>query len=97
MNINYIGTELLFTTENDETASEEYREMLKKAGKLCWVNTIVYNYKAVLAAHHSDDVAMAGDPEFGWGWCADRFDIIQTDWISNCDRFLRDTGRRFRK
>ena len=45
--------------------------MLKKAGKLCWVNTIVYNYKAVLAAHHSDDTAMAGDPEFGWGWCAD--------------------------
>ena len=97
MNINYIGTELIFSTENDETASEEYREMLRKAGKLCWVNTIVYYYKAVLAAHHSDDVAMAGDPEFGWGWCADRFDIIQTDWISNCDRFLRDTGRRFRK
>lgn len=97
MDINYIGTELLFTSEDDETASEEYRSKLRADGKLCWVNTIVYSYKAVLAAHHSDDVAMAGDPERGWGWCADRFDIIQTDWVSNCDRFLRETGRRFKK
>ncbi|MGN1408900.1 MAG: glycerophosphodiester phosphodiesterase family protein, partial [Eubacteriales bacterium] len=96
MDINYIGSELLFTTEEDETASDEYRELLRRDGKLCWVNTIVYNYRAVLSAHHSDDAALMGDPEFGWGWCADRFDIIQTDWISNCDRFLRDTGRRFR-
>lgn len=96
-NINYIGTELLFTTEQDETASEAYREKLRKDGKLCWVNTIVYNYKAVLSAGHSDDAAIAGDPEFGWGWCADRFDILQTDWIGQCDRFLRETGRRFHK
>lgn len=96
MDINYIGAELLFTTEQDETASEEYREKLRRDGKLCWVNTIVYDHRAVLAAHHSDDRAMAGDPEFGWGWCADRFDIIQTDWISSCDRYLRETGRRFR-
>ena len=96
-NINYIGTELLFTSEDDETCSEAYREMLRKDGKLCWVNTIVYNYKDVLAAGHSDDAAIMGDPEFGWGWCADRFDIIQTDWIGQCERYLLKTGRRFRK
>lgn len=96
-NINYIGTELLFATEEDETASEAYRDKLRKDGKLCWVNTIVYDHRAVLAAGHSDDAAIAGDPEFGWGWCADRFDIIQTDWIGQCDRFLRETNRRFHK
>lgn len=96
-NINYIGTELLFKTEEDETASEAYRDLLRKDGKLCWVNSIVYNYKAVLAAGHSDDAAVGGDPEFGWGWNADRFDIIQTDWVGQCSRYLEKTGRRFKK
>ncbi len=95
-NINYIGSELLFKTMEDETASEAYRERLHKDGKLCWVNTIVYSYKAVLSAHHSDDTALAGDPEFGWGWCAENFDIIQTDWVGELSRYLTATGRRFR-
>ncbi len=95
-NINYIGTELLFKTEEDDTASEAYRELLRKDGKLCWVNAIVYDYRAVLSAGHSDDAAILGDPEFGWGWCADRFDIIQTDWIGSVSRFLEKTGRRYR-
>ncbi|MBQ9995596.1 MAG: glycerophosphodiester phosphodiesterase family protein, partial [Clostridia bacterium] len=96
-NINYIGSELLFKTMDDELASAEYREKLHKDGKLCWVNTIVYSYKAVLAAFHSDDTALAGDPEYGWGWCADNFDIIQTDWIGPLSAYLEKTGRRFRK
>jgi glycerophosphoryl diester phosphodiesterase len=95
-NINYIGSELLFTSEEDDTASEAYRDKLRRDGKLCWVNTIVYDYRAVLAAGHSDDAAILGDPEFGWGWCADRFDIIQTDWIGSVSRFLEKTGRRYR-
>lgn len=96
-NINYIGSELLFTTMDDETASEEYRDTLRYDGKLLWINTIVYNYKAVLSAFHSDDTALAGDPEFGWGWPADNFDIIQTDWIGALNDFLVRTGRRYRK
>ena len=96
-NINYIGSELLFTSEKDETASEAYRETLRRDGKLTWVNAIVYDYRAVLAAGHSDDAAILGDPEFGWGWCADRFDIIQTDWIGSLSRYLEKTGRRYRK
>ena len=96
-NINYIGSELLFTSEEDETASEAYRETLRRDGKLTWVNAIVYDYRAVLAAGHSDDAAILGDPEFGWGWCADRFDIIQTDWIGSLSRYLEKTGRRYRQ
>ena len=96
-NINYIGSELLFKTMDDELASAEYREKLHKDGKLCWVNTIVYSYKAVLSAFHSDDTALAGDPEYGWGWCADNFDILQTDWIGPLSAYLEKTGRRFKK
>jgi len=96
-NINYIGSELLFKTMDSELASEEYREKLRKDGKLCWVNTIVYNYKAVLSAKHSDDTALSGDREFGWGWCAENFDIIQTDWIAQISAYLEKTGRRYRK
>ena len=96
MDINYIGSELLFATEDTECGSAAYRDMLHRDGKLCWVNSIVYDYHAVLSAKHSDDTALAGDPEFGWGWCADNFDIIQTDWIGALSAYLEKTGRRFR-
>ena len=95
-NINYIGSELLFTTMDSELVSAEYRDKMYKDGKLCWVNSIVYNYKAVLSAFHSDDTALAGNPEFGWGWCADNFDIIQTDWIGAVSEYLNKTGKRYR-
>lgn len=95
-NINYIGSELLFTTMDSELVSAEYRDKMHKDGKLCWVNSIVYNYKAVLSAFHSDDTALAGNPEFGWGWCADNFDIIQTDWIGAVSEYLNKTGKRYR-
>ncbi|MBQ7719368.1 MAG: glycerophosphodiester phosphodiesterase, partial [Clostridia bacterium] len=51
---------------------------------------------AVLTAGHTDDAAVMGDPEYGWGWLADRFDIIQTDWIGSLSGFLARTGRRYR-
>ncbi len=96
-NIHYIGSELLFATEDSELAGDEYREKLRRDGKICWVNSIVYNYKAVLAAHHSDDTALAGgDEAFGWGWLADRFDIIQTDWVLALSLYLEKTGKRYR-
>ena len=50
-----------------------------------------------MRAEGADDAAILGDPEFGWGWCADRFDIIQTDWIGSLSRYLEKTGRRYRK
>jgi glycerophosphoryl diester phosphodiesterase len=97
MDINYIGAELLFKTEDDEIATEKYRQTLRNDDKLLWVNTIVYDSNVVLAAGHSDDAAVSGDPEFGWGWCADRFDILQTDWVGQCARYLNETGRRYNK
>ena len=93
-NIRYVGAEVLFDSEDSGFCSDAYIEKMHSAGKLIWVNSIVYDYKTVLTAHHSDDAAMRGNPELGWGWLADRgYDIIQTDWPLELTNFLRNTGR----
>lgn len=92
--INYVGAEVLFKDESSPLCQKEFIDRMHSDGKLVWVNAIVYNYKAVLSAHHSDDTAICGDPEKGWGWLADRgFDIIQTDWPIMMISYLRETGR----
>ncbi len=93
-NINYVGAEVLFSEESSPLCQKEFIDKMHADGKLVWVNAIVYNYKAVLAAHHSDDTAICGDMEKGWGWLADRgFDIIQTDWPIMLVNYLKETGR----
>ena len=80
MNINLIGAEICFEDENAQVVSKEFFERMHSDGLLLWGNAIVYNEKDVISAHHTDDVAVAGDREKGWGWFVDRgFDIIQTD------------------
>ena len=96
--INYIGAEVLFSDEQSELCSEEFIEKMHADGKLVWVNSIIYDWHAQLSARHSDDTAIAYDPEKGWGWLADRnFDIIQTDWTLALRLFLEKTGRRYRR
>ncbi len=94
-NINYVGAEVLFNKEDAPVASKEYIDMMHSEGKIVWVNALVYDYRAVLAAYHNDDISMIEDPEKGWGWLADRgFDLIQTDFLLPCKQFLENTGRR---
>lgn len=94
MNINYIGAELVFKEETAPIAQDSYIEKMKKSGKLLWVNSLVYDSKVKLAAGHSDDVSMTGDPDQGWGWLADKgFDIIQTDWTHNCSQYLNGRNK----
>ena len=98
MNINYWGAELLFKNLDAPTAQLEYLEMMKSKGRMLWGNSIIYNYKAVLAAGHSDDFSLVKDPDLGWGWLADRgYDIIQTDGLLPARLYLEETNRRFRK
>lgn len=93
--INYVGTEVLFETEDAPVASDEYLKHMHHDGKIVWSNAIVYNYRAVLSAHHNDDISLTEDPEKGWGWLADHgFDLIQTDFLFPCKHFLETTGRR---
>ena len=93
MNINYIGAELVFKTEESSVIQPEYIESMKKRGKTLWGNAVLYNYKIPLSAGHTDDVSMMDDPDKGWGWLVDHgFDIIQTDWTYQCCKYLKDRG-----
>lgn len=93
MNINFMGAELVFQTEQSPVAQPEYIEKMKRSGKTLWGNAVLYNYKVPLSAGHTDDVSMMDDPNKGWGWLADHgFDIIQTDWTYQCCKYLKDKG-----
>ncbi len=79
--INYVGVEALFDREDSEFASREYVQKMNEKGLIVWVNSIVYDYKAVLTAGHNDDVSIVGRPDEGWGWLMERgYNLIQTDW-----------------
>lgn len=95
MNINYIGAELVFKSEDSPIAQESYIEAMHKKGRILWGNAIVYSSRVPLAAGHSDDISLTMDPEKGWGWLADKgFDIIQTDWTKHCADYLVERKNR---
>ncbi|MBE6609036.1 MAG: glycerophosphodiester phosphodiesterase family protein [Ruminococcaceae bacterium] len=96
--LNYIGNEVIFSTDESPFASLEFIEEQHKNSLLVWCNSIVYNYRAVLSAGHNDDISAAGDPDNGWGWIADRgFDFMQTDWPLMAIDYLKKTGKLYRK
>ncbi len=89
MNINYVAAELVFAREDSPLAAEEYIRSHHDKGRMLWANPIIYYYKSQLTGGHSDDVAVAQDPEYGWGWLMDRgFDILQTDWVMPLRGFI---------
>ena len=80
--VNVIGAEVLFKTEDAEVISDEYIARMHDRGLLIWANSIVYDERAVISAHHTDDVALTVSPDDGWGWLIDKkVDFIQTDWL----------------
>ncbi len=90
-NIKYIGIEALFENLSAEIASEDYILKMHNRGLLVWANAIIYNEKAVLAAHLSDDESLRRGDGYGWKELAKmQFDIIQTDWPLAADLALRD-------
>ena len=94
--LRHIGAEVIFEKDDSVFASEKFIAREHRAGRLLWVNAIIYDYQSQLVGGRSDDRAIAGrDPEGAWGWLADRgFDLIQTDWMLACGQFLERTGRR---
>lgn len=94
MNINFVGSELVFADENSPLIQDEYLELQHKKGRLLWANAILYSYKAQLSAGHTDDIAVAGDPDYGWGWLIDKgFDIIQTDWVMPLHSYISNKNK----
>lgn len=95
--INYIGAEVLFTSEDAEVASPAFFDKMHKDGCLVWGNAIIYNYKEQLSAGHSDDTALSQSMDLGWGWLAKRgFDLIQTDWTGMMVQYLKEKGLLYR-
>ena len=92
--VNVIGTEILFQTEEDEVISDAYIEKMHQKGLLLWANPIVYNERANISAHHTDDVALTDSPERGWGWLVDKgIDFLQTDWLLWLKLYLENRGK----
>lgn len=89
MNINFAGVELVFAKEDSPLVDEAYIRSHHEKGRLLWCNAILYDYKKQLSGGHTDDVAVTGDPDNGWGWIIDKgFDIIQTDWTMPLRSYL---------
>ncbi len=87
--INLIAEELLFKSINDVCVSNEHIEKLHNNNILVWGNSIVYNYKDVISAGKTDDLAILGHESEVWGWFVDnKFDIIQTDWVLQLKNYL---------
>ncbi|MBE6667889.1 MAG: glycerophosphodiester phosphodiesterase family protein [Ruminococcaceae bacterium] len=91
--VNVIGIEAIFETEDAPVISDEYIKKMHDRGLLVWVNSIVYNEKAILSAGHTDDISLTKDPDLGWGWLIDKnIDFIQTDWLLSLKEYTE--GRR---
>ncbi len=89
--VNCIGAEVIFKSESDEVCSDEYISSMHEKGRIVWVNSIVYNHKAVLSAGHTDNIAVVGEKDKGWGWLIDKkFDIIQTDWCLMLKKYIEE-------
>lgn len=87
--VNVIGVEALFETEDAPVISDEYIKSMHDRGLLVWVNSIVYNEKSVLSAHHTDDISLTDHPDKGWGWIIDKnADFIQTDWLLSLRSYI---------
>ena len=81
-NIRIVGIEACFEREDAQVVSEAHIAWLHKNALALWGNAIVYNKTSIISAGHTDDLAVTGDPDLGWGWFADKgFDIVQTDWL----------------
>ena len=93
MDINFMGAELVFETEQADIIKPEYIQKMKQKGITLWGNAIIFDDAYPLAAGHSDDVSLLKDPKDGWGWLVDNgFDIIQTDWVYQCSDYLKQIG-----
>lgn len=81
-NINLVGTEVLFKSDDEECISDKYIKSMHDKGLLVWVNSIIYDENDIINGYHSDDVSVSASPDEGWGWLIDKnVDFIQTDWL----------------
>ena len=89
MDINYIGAEVIFSSEEAPIVQDDYIQQMKEKDKILWANAIVYDYNVQLAAGYNDDTSITGNADKGWGWLINKgFDIIQTDWTGMLRHYI---------
>lgn len=98
MKLHYLGAEVMFSSEESPLAQREYVEKMHDMGYFVWCNAIVFNPSVAFAAGHSDEISAVGHPEKGWGWLADKgYDMMQTDWAGAAVRYLKESGKKYRR
>ena len=91
--LNFVGVEAIFKTEDAPVASDAFIAEQHAHGRFLWGNAIVYNRRDIISAGHTDDAAVTGDPDFGWGWFRDKgFDVVQTDWLLAAKLYYEGTA-----
>ena len=79
--INLVGAEIIFDTEDHPLANPEFLAQMKADGQFCWGNAITLGGQFNLSAWHDDDNALLQNPDDNWGWLVKQgFNVIQTDW-----------------
>lgn len=79
--LRYIGVEAIFRGDDSPLCGDGFVDKLHRDGCILWANPIVYDMHTLLTGTHTDDAALLGDPDRGWGFLIRRgFDILQTDW-----------------
>ncbi len=97
-NINYLGAEVFFATENAQVATDEYIDWMHGQDLRVWCNANVCDYQWVVSAGHTDDISVTGHAAEGWGWLArKKYDMMQTDWPGEAIRYLAKSGEKFRQ
>ncbi len=87
--INIVAEELVFDNMLSPLVTEENFDRLNKLDIYSWVNTIVYDFKAIIAGGLTDDRAVLGEQDEVWGFLKKvGVDIIQTDWVRELSLFL---------
>lgn len=95
--LNYAGLEIIFAEDSEPIAAKEFIEQMHKDGKLAYGNSILFSYTRLLSGAHSDDTALYGDIDNGWGFFSDHdYDIIQTDWTPQLKAYLIEKGKYYR-
>ena len=95
--INYVGSEVVFAKDDAPVADPSYIEMMHQNKKVLWVNPILFDFRRPLVGGHDDIHSLTVNLDDGWGWLADRgYDIFQTDWVTDCVTYLKNSRKFYR-
>ena len=83
--------EVCVRKEDDVPVLDRLKANARSGGPRIWLNTLWDSF----CAGHTDERAIRGDPDGGWGWCLENgATVIQSDRPRELMKYLREKGRR---